>query len=250
MGVKLAELGPTSMWQRGPGFLLLPRGRWPVSALVAGEAPKEELRKHRLDAWKDLQAADRRQGQVEGMAAADLGRRPEAANRAAGTDVSGASFWKGVNLAGRQEASLLEMARESLRNATSWITATPREREAARKLQLLASSATAREALEKGKLLSLGAQLKGREGQGTLVVDGRLKRADMARLLGIKELVLIIPSEQLALLVMTDGHREDHRQLAQDIIVRARRYIWIPRGGPLARAVEKDCAYLIGHCHC
>ena len=125
---------------------------------------------------------------MEGMAAAALGRRPVAASRAAGADAPGASFWKGANLAGRQEASLLEMARESLRNATSWMTAqgalarrlraggsdrekvriepTPREREAARKLQLLSSSASAREALEKGKLLSLGAQLKGREGSG------------------------------------------------------------------------------------
>ena len=67
MAVKLDELGPSSVWHRGPGFLLLPRGRWPVSALVAGEAPKEELRKHRLNTWKDTRAADRRQGLVVGQ---------------------------------------------------------------------------------------------------------------------------------------------------------------------------------------
>ena len=194
---------------------------------------------------------------MEGLAAAAQGRKPVAA----GPEVPKASIWEGINLAGRQEASLLEMAKESLLNATSWITAqgalarrlraggsdrekiriepTPREREAAKKLQLLVSSASAREALEKGKLLSLGAQLKGREGQGTVVVDGRLKRAGQARLLGIKELVVIMPSEQLALLVMTDAHREDHRRSVQDVTARARRHIWIPRGGPLA-GLQKD----------
>ena len=68
-----------------------------------------------------------------------------------------------------------------------------------------------------------------------MVVDGRLKRADLARLLGIKDLVVIMPSEKLARLVMTDAHKED-------VTARARRHIWIPRGGPLARAVVKDCA--------
>ena len=276
MGVKLADLGPSSMWQRGPSFLLLPRERWPVSSLVTGQTPREELRKHRLDAWRNLEAVSQcrskaeeevsppllpeKEGAVEGLAAAAQGRKPVAA----GPEVPRASIWKGANRAGRQEASLLEMARESLLNATSWITAqgalarrlraggsdrekiriepTPREREAAKKLQLLASSASAREALEKGKLLSLGAQINGREGQGTVVVDGRLKKAELARLLGIQELVVIMPTEQLALLVMTDAHREDHRRSVQDITARARRHIWIPRGGPLARAVVKDCA--------
>ena len=85
--------------------------------------------------------------------------------------------------------------------------------------------------MEKGKLLSLGAQHKSKEGQGTVVVDGRLKRADLARLLGIKELVVIMHSEKLALLVMTDAHREDHRQSVQDVTVRARRHTWTPREG-------------------
>ena len=201
---------------------------------------------------------------MEGLAAAVLGVRPGATSKAAGMDAPGASFWKGANLARRQELSLLEMERESPQNATSWTAAqgalaqrlraggsdkekvriqpTPRERKAARKLQLLACSVSAREALEQGKLLSLGAQHNSREGQGTVVVDGRLKRADLARLLGIKDLVVIMPSGKLARLVMTDAHKEDHRRSAQDDTARARRHIWIPRGGPLAWAVVKDCA--------
>ena len=58
MGVRLDKLGPSSIWQKWPDFLLLlPREMWPVSVLVEGETPKEELRKHRLDAWKDPRAA-------------------------------------------------------------------------------------------------------------------------------------------------------------------------------------------------
>ena len=177
---KLDEPGPSSVWQRGPGFLLLPREWRPVSALVEGEAPKEELRKHHLDVWKDLHAADRREDQMEGLADAALGGRPEAASRAAGTDAPRTFFWKGTNLPGRQELSQTAAQgalarrlrvggsdREKVR-----IEPTPGEREAARKLQLLAFSGLAREALEEGKPLSVGAQHKSKEGQGTVVVDG------------------------------------------------------------------------------
>ena len=56
-GIKLSELGEGSIWQDGPGFLLLPRKDWPVTAGVIEEAPKEELRKRRLDGWRGLVAA-------------------------------------------------------------------------------------------------------------------------------------------------------------------------------------------------
>ena len=42
---------------------------------------------------------------------------------------------------------------------------------------------------------------------------------------------------------MTDAHREDHRSTAQDVTARARRQIWIPGGGPLAKSVVKNCAF-------
>ena len=75
------------------------------------------------------------------------------------------SFWKGTSETGKQELSILQMARETLQNASSWTTAqgtlaprlkaggcdrakirqepTPSEREVARKLHILASSASA-----------------------------------------------------------------------------------------------------------
>ena len=62
--------------------------------------------------------------------------------------------------------------------------------------------------MKEGKLLSLGARHKSNEDLGTVVVDGRLKRAYLTRLLGIKKLVVIMPSEKLACLVMTDANRK------------------------------------------
>ena len=63
-----------------------------------------------------------------------------------------------------------------------------REREAAKKLLLLASSESALKALGAGTLLSLGAQNKG----VMVVVSDRAKRATLARLLGLEELVVIM----------------------------------------------------------
>ena len=59
----------------------------------------------------------------------------------------------------------------------------------ARKLLLLASQESAQKALEAGTLLSLGARYKG----GMVVVAGRIKNATLARLLGIEELVVVMP---------------------------------------------------------
>ena len=123
-------------------------------------------------------------------------------------------------------------ARTSIKQATSWSTAqgtlarilrshyrgnresaweepTPREREAARLLHISASSGSAREALEAGKLLSLSAQLGP---GGRVVISGRARKEALARLLGIEELHVVMNTERLVTLVMTDAHQEDHRQ--------------------------------------
>ena len=156
--------------------------------------------------------------------------------------------------------SLLGMARKALETASSWSKAQgtlarvlrassrgekaqikeepgQREREAAKKLLLLASSESAQKALEAGTLLSLGAQYKG----GMVVVSGRAKKATLARLLGLEELVVVMPQEQLAKIVMQDAHRKDHRRTPQDVIARARRHVWIPKGTQLARKVVREC---------
>ena len=86
-------------------------------------------------------------------------------------------------------------------------------------------------AQEAGTLLSLGAQNKG----GMVVVSDRAKRATLARLLGLEELVVVMPQEHLAKIVMQDTHREDHRRTPQEVIARARKHVWIPKGTQRAR---------------
>ena len=111
---------------------------------------------------------------------------------------------KEIDQDGRRPLSLLGMARKVLETASSWSKAQgilarvlwassrgektqvkedpgQREREAAKKLLLLASSESVQKALEAGTLLSLGAQYKG----GMVVVSGRAKKATLARLLGL-----------------------------------------------------------------
>lgn len=60
------------------------------------------------------------------------------------------------------------------------------------------------------------------------MVSGRAKKATLARLLGLEELV-VMPQEPLAKIVMQDTHREDHWRTPQDMIARARRHVWIPK---------------------
>ena len=198
-GVKLSDLGPGSMWQGGPGFLKLPRSQWPLKEKVTAKVPEGELRRRPLE--------------LRGFTAAIEG------------DVSSGTK------EGRKALSLLGVARKILETATSWnraqgtlarvlLTASrgersqvreepgQREREAAKRVLLLVASESAQKALAAGTLLSLGAQAKG----GLVVVSGRAQKAILARLLGLEELVGIMPQEALAKIVMQDSHREDHRR--------------------------------------
>ena len=79
----------------------------------------------------------------------------------------------------------------------------------AKKLLLLASQESAQKATEAGTLLSLGAYYKG----GMVVMSGRNNNLTIAGLLGIEEIVLVMPQEPLAKIIMQDAHREDHREL-------------------------------------
>jgi hypothetical protein len=114
---------------------------------------------------------------------------------------------------------------------------TQREREAARRLQVAAASGTARVALNKGKLQSLGAELR----NGVVYISGRVRKEHMAELVGREELAVVMPTEKLARLVMLDAHNQDHRRSPQDVMARARRHLWIPQGTRLAKEVIGKC---------
>ena len=110
-------------------------------------------------------------------------------------------------------------------------------RETARKLLFLASSRTAEEALRQGKLRSLGAH----SAEGLVWIDGRVRKEHLAVLLGITRIPVIMVEEPLAKLIMQDAHRQDHRKSTNDMMARARRIAWIPRGRRIAKEVVKQC---------
>ena len=223
--VGVQQLDGGSLWQHGPPFLLSPRSNWPIMPHVPGHVPQEECRKK---------------------------NQPLLTNPVC---LLVSSFTPPNRL-------LLFLARNSLRMATSWrcaqgalarilkglftheralatIAPTTAQRQAARFLQILASSPSALIALEKGKLLSLGAITR----WGMVVVDGRVRKEVLARLLGVEYLPVILPQERLAELVLTDAHLEDHNRDPQNIMARARRHLWIPKGTATAK---KDHSQVYG----
>ena len=63
------------------------------------------------------------------------------------------------------------------------------------------------------------------------MICGRARKEKPATLLGIEELHVIMNTERLATLVMTDANQEDHRQDPKDVLARASSQgVWIPRG--------------------
>ena len=101
------------------------------------------------------------------------------------------------------------------------------------------SSASARDALDKGKLASLGAMVR----CGIVWVQGRVRGEELARLLGTPDLPIVMATEALAASIMRKAHREDHRRSPQDIAARSRRLAWIPGATRLAKSVASHCYY-------
>ena len=132
------------------------------------------------------------------------------------------SWGRGHGALARRLKAQLQGSRQSVRQDP-----TPVERDIARRLQIAASSESARAALEVGKLHSLGALEK----NGVVYVSGRVRKEQMAEIVGREELAVIMPREKLAGLVMKDAHKEDHRRSPQDVMARARRHLLMPQGG-------------------
>ena len=153
-------------------------------------------------------------------------------------------FFNGIHEGSRLGACVEAMARESLSREKLEISVralarvlravvsgdrgrcskAPSRRFVELSVQLLvrASPASAREAREKGKLASLGAVTRG----GVVWIQGRVRREELARLLGTSDLPIVMASEALAASIMRKAHREDHRRSPQDIAARSRRMVW------------------------
>ena len=219
-GVTMSDVKGGTPWQQGPAFLRLSRDQWPIRKEGEGVVPEEELRKKYVNVAALASIIDARGGGLDVRAAArDLVLR--------------CTSWRVA------QGALALVIRAACCKDRNQIhpSITEKEREAAKMICIWAHSDSAREAMEKGKLLSLGARKKG----GLVVIDGRVRKEDLARLLGISEIPLIMPQEPLARMVLTDAHREDHNRDTQYVIVRARRELWIPSANKVAKAVARGC---------
>lgn len=225
-GVTVMELSKSSLWTEGPQYLRSGRCSWPVSMKVdQSSVPQGELRPDPMCGQSFLAFTH---------SAAENGMIKEASPE----DLLSAGIQKIVGRARSMKTAAGTLARAIKRILTrSTSEPEPEERERAERLLLWGCSGSAREALEAGELTSLGARMQGMQ----VVVDGRVSKDVLAVLLGIEYLPVVMPSEQLAYLILLQAHAEDHRRNHQDSLARSRRVAWIPRGGAVAKKVIRDC---------
>ena len=240
-GVLVSELSEGSTWQCGPPFLRLPYESWPITtdeARYKAQVPVEEVR------------SGHREGAAPGTTLAAVASPCKDLVSVLYHAVSeGGRLGSCVGLLAREALTRekLEVSARSLARVLRAVVSgdraqcaqTPSRRFVELAVQLLvrASSASAREAQEKGKLASLGAVTRG----GIVWVQGRVRGEELARLLGTSNLPIVMASEALAVSIMRKAHREDHRRSPQDIAARSRRMVWIPESTRLAKSIAVHC---------
>ena len=62
-------------------------------------------------------------------------------------------------------------------------------------------------------------------------------QGERARLAGLEELAAVTPQDHLAKIVVQDTLREDLRRTPPEVIARARKHGWIPKGTQRARQI-------------
>ena len=240
----LQDLGESSDWQQGPGFLQEPFENWPADRVSLSEAavPAEELR-----------ASQEVMGYPSYHIAAASGQENPVSKSV--IQALGQAIDQGTRL-GKMltELATLVLKREKLEVSTRVFArilkailgqdrelcrAEPSARflELAATLLVRASSASARQALNMGKLQGLGAFTRG----GAVWVSGRVRGERLAELLGTKELPVLLATEELSKSILQKAHRQDHRQSPQDISARSRRSAWIVGATRTAKSVAAKC---------
>ena len=105
------------------------------------------------------------------------------------------------------------------------------------KVLLRASSASARTALDQGKLLGLGAVSQA----GCIWISSHIYGEKMAKLVGTQELPILMATERLSQSILSKSHRQDHRRSPQDVSARSRRLAWIVGSTRSAKSIVGKC---------
>ena len=222
-----------SEWQTGPAVLAYPRETWPATREFRRQLPKEELlvkvhgsqvlvcnvlaadipgEGYSYEELKDCCDYIRTRRRVEhAMAYSNNLKKVErilarimTAGRAASEDV-------------RKEPSVV-----SIREA---------------RLAMEVVSAVELIPLVRKQLTTLVPELS----KGRWVTRGRLRK-NIKPILGTKELVILMPKQRLAVLIMIDAHNKCHERGA-GTLAKSRSRAWIVRGRKLAAKVASSCVY-------
>ena len=245
--VELRDLGPNSLHQVGPKFLTLPRDRWPATRdFVPVKLPDTELRHRDLDFF----TASARVNFCFSKAKLDVVNPYNMIERLI-------HYSNSLNKVVRILARVMRTWRQSdlwseelkITNpiALTAIAVEPSKTEldSAKQLLLLHAMVDTIEALNAKKLTSL---LPKRDGQ-LIVTTGRLGERSMSRLLGMRNLPILMASNRVAYLIMLRAHEYDgdtrlsvqNHRAAVGTLARSRNYAWIVRGKLLAKKIVSSC---------
>jgi hypothetical protein len=234
--VKMADMGPGSPWQVGPEFLKLERDQWPVGNGKEETVPEEEcLQFHTAslqvencneekNPWKRILAEVRERkslGEKVIVMALEVLRKEKWASC--------------LRIFALVLRAIVQQDREAIGRASDL---SPDEVDLAKRILFAASAQSAREALQKGTLLSLGGRLINQE----VWIDPRVSRERLAVLMGVGSLRIIMAKEPLAVILTRAAHEEDHRKNYKDVVARVRRRVWVPGGSRVAKDIVTKCA--------
>ena len=234
-GSKAVDLGPNSLWQKGPAFLSCRRDLWPVTRdFVKTEIPDEEVRTKKTNVYAAI--------------------RVICCVTKANACFSVPNVWDAVlkvmsysNTFKKVLSILARVTRgwklgKTVEVASQDPVAT--ELLLAERLVLLSAMPATFAALQAGKLDSLMPQKDGM----VIVTVGRIGEKSLSRLLGVASLPILMPSSRAAFLFMMRAHCGDdnlvHRS-AVETLARSRSCVWIVRGKNLAKSICKDCPMCI-----
>ena len=88
---------------------------------------------------------------------------------------------------------------------------------------------------------SMGMTLAPELSGGRWVTRGRMRRG-LRPILGVKELLILLPSQRLAELIMMEAHEQAHDGV-DGTLARSRSRAWICSGSTLAKKVANRCVY-------
>ena len=230
-GVSLSDIGPDSVWQRGPAFLGSRRDLWPVSReFVKAEVPETELRTKRSNlfaAYKVLPANSKPQLPALWTAIESVMNYSNSLNKVLNILSRLVRAWK--------LGKTIEVVKVDPKAS---------ELEVAERLVLLTGMPATTSAYMEGKLDSLMPKC-----EGTIIVTtGRLGEESLSNLLGVSSLPILMPGSRAAYLYMVREHCGKDglvHKSAVETLARTRGFVWIVRGKGLARTVVRDCPMCI-----